>query len=1385
MSLKQLLKSAKGAIERGDLELALECVDDALDYDKNCYFAYIFQGKSYQLLSQLENATKSFEKAIKIEPDNLLGWKGYFQVGKSLDDYNKFFEILTGYLEVLIDQDLGTAEVIKDVYNYLNARKYQTDDELHEAFLRAISPGTKLGDLLDGAMGKPEDTLRKLITLTKNREAQEVRQVLAKEKLKLPRALTPTLVAQLNLLEWSIREPYHLSQLYSDFLNYCQDDELRRKYEVEYLKYKYEILRIIPEKRKLIKEIKEMCEDMVLIDTDDIFAWSLHFDLTDPKTLAHLDQDTVFRFISKFENEGLGLLLLAFCMSDLSPFDKSKLKDLNLKLLSKSTPAPDGEDLETNIIEMDAAVSDSLLSPDEVLELMQVGSTKASNSMLAHRIICNYYIHLQEYEMASTKCTIATRQLADIQRSYGIDLVNCKEDILCLLATVYTYHEAPKNFSRALQLYDRILNDNPENKDALIGKGLILLEKRELSEARTMLNQVASKFPEDWRALSELGWCQVLSKDYSAGRETLYKALNNIQGWNLFEARASVQWRLAKSFLLQEPVQDGGVKQAYDLLIQSLKDSKNYAPSFTLLGIIYNDYYNDTSRAQKCFFKAFEIDVAEVTAAKYIVTELAEKNEWEVTDILCKRVVTSEKSRRILFSPLLEDSDKSWPYRVLGCSALNRQDDAKAIEWFQTALRMQAMDTECWVGLGEAYFNCGRIDAAIKVFQHTTKVDPDSWTNFYFLGLAVCEIRDFVDGIDLLKKALTMSPNEECILNAIYEKCIDYSSQLILGGFIGRTLDTNKFAIQKIHEAVNINHTSQSLWKSLGQCLNLATKVQFNIESFPIDTVLAILEKVPGIDHDDFSKEKAQNLFNEGKYVQAISMLQILSANAAIAVLPAKVSKFLRSLAHFNMGLTLLDAFNSGEERQTIFRDHAVASLKRAIQIEGGNALYWIALGNAYASANAEVAQHCFIKASVLDSRDIQVWINLAALYLRYGDTELAKEAFERSTSLAPDQSVSWLGVALTAEAEGDSKTASRMTTHAYVLSNGRSPLAQLCYATSVVTLRIGNAKNAKDVEAAQEFSIANYAIQSFLKMQPNDVTGLKLALLLSERCQTYNLSVDIGERLCQLLEQKYEESESLQVLLQFAQAKTQLARICLGIEEYEKAIDHAQFTLDVLGEEEYTEEVRDALLSSRVVIGLSFFFNNQFNDALEELKMILSEHSQSHRAVTLIAQVLFAYNTPETKQAAIDQLFSFIEENGSSLMVVLTLGAISVADNLEEYFVPIKEELEGLLLVELVGDANRLVPKVLAELTERITGKKDTKVWQKFAMLFPLDYNIWCNLSLNMALSTALLSDSKRTALEVSQAYVNKGTRREVQRALLLCADLGAARKALGIASE
>lgn len=1379
MSVKQLLKAAKAAIERNDPEDAIYYADEVLEEDKNNYYAYIFKGKSYQLLGDFEKAMKPFQKAIDLDKDQLLGWKGYFQSVRSQKDFDKFFEVFTQYVGKLVEQGVATGDAVKDLYAYLKANKYHEDAELHEKYLRAILPGTPLRELLGNSVGTEDESIKKLITVTKNNQDEQARTILAKEKMKLPRNLTVQQQAKLNAIEWSIRLDSDLPNLYRRFLDVCDDDELRRSYEAELLKYLYNLLKISPEKADLLKEVKLLCGDMVLLGTNDLFAWTLFFDLQDPKSIEDLDENEVLTFIKKFRTEGLGVFLYAYLMSDLGPFNTEKVqKELGLKDVSKDASDENSESPENNEDVEDDNGND--ISPAEILLMMLKGYSKATNSMMAHRIICSYFVNLQEYDSGSQRCTTAIRHLAELQRTYGIELVNCKRDILCLLATIYTYHEAPKNFARALELYDKILIGDAENTQAMIGKGLILLEKMELDGANEALSKVLDKFPEDATALKELGWCLVLQRQYEQGRELLQHALKSSKDISVhgLETKAAIKWRLAKSYLWEDSSSETNVQAAFDLLISSLKDSKTYAPSYTLLGVLYHDHYNQKARAQKCFYRAFELDVGEITSAKYLVTELAEKNEWEVSDILCTRVVTSEKSRRMLSSALYEDPDKSWPYRVLGSSALNRQDDAKAIEWFQTALRMKAMDVQCWIGLGEAYYNCGRIDAAIKVFKRTSKMDPGSWMLKYMLGVATCEIGDYSAGLDILNEALEARPEEECLLNAIYEQSIGYSAQLLLGGFTGRTLRVSDGALDAIHRAVSVNKNSQNLWRALNNTLKIRINVQSDIQEFPVQKVVDILKHVELPSDDVVSIEAAQKLFQEEKFVEAIGLLGILVAQSAISVLPSKANKYQKSITLFNLGVAYLEAFNCAEERNEKHLDKAIQSIKDAIKLEGSNAQFWLALGNTFVSRNPEIAQHCYIKASVLDNKDPQVWTNLAALYLRYGDSELAQEAFDRATSVAPDQSKSWLGNALTADALDDKQTASRLFTHAYIISNGRLPLAQLCYAMSIVNARIGNAKDSRDVEAAQEFSIANFAIQAFLKFHPNDEVGLKMALLLSERCHTYNLAIESGKRLCDLLEKKYESSESEVVLVEYAKAKTQLARIYLGLANYGDAIDHAQVTLDVLEEEEETQEVREAKLSSRIVIGLSFFFNGQFDEAMEELKIVLETHGQSQRMVTLIAQVLNAYGTSETKQDALDQLFAFIEENGSSLLVVLTLGAISVVDQLEDYYEPIKEELSNLSLEELIADSFRMVPQLLAEVEQTQVRKRG--VWQKFAMLFPSDFNVWKNLSRTMALDTALLPTSKRPAFDLAEAYVEKGSRREIQRALLLCVNNERARQAL-----
>lgn len=1379
---KHYLKLCKAAIEKNDPELALEYVQDVLEADKQNFFAFVFQGKSYQLLNDPDNAIISFKKATNLEHDNLLGWKGYFQSMKMLTQFPEFFQVLTDYVEVLLEQEQPFAEVLKDASNYFKAHDFHSKPELYELYLCHFIPGQKLYDLVGNYFGKGEDNLRKLIDLVMKKEQDMAAKVAFKERMKLPKNPSFEQQKRLNALIEPVYETSKLSTYFDEFLNICNDDELRKLYQEKYFMYSYEKLKVSSEKENGIKQLQQMAEDLVYLKVPSLTIWSLYLDLLDVKSFTDLSKDQILFCINNFPSSGLGKLLYGFVLSDISPFDRLEIqKELNE---SKKTQIPtktqeeeedDEDDDELELlqqVEEDENTSD--FSPEHIISFLKDGYSDCKSSVIASRIIINYFIHFREYLEASEMCRSGIKMLADLQRSIGADLTNSREDLICSLAVVYTYHEAPKNFSRALELYERILEDNKSNKRARIGKGLILMEKGNLPIAKELLLEVYAEYSDDPDTLMELGWCEVRMGNREAGRQLLERSLPLLRGSDLqtSELRAKIHWRMAQSYLTKDfDVYDDSIaiNVPYDLLILSLKNYSNFAPLYTSLGVIYMRHYQDKVRAQKCFFKAFELDVSQVISAHYLVKDMTQKNEWDVAEILCVKIINSESARRALSQE--QGDDAAWPYRVLGCSALNKQDDAKAVEWFQTALRMTSMDFECWVGLGEAYYHCGKLDAAQKVFERALTINQDSWHVMYLLGKVLSDMKEYELGIDNLQKALLLRPNEECIVNALFLAKLDHAQKLLSTGYFGRVLDCNNDALELIKQCSLINNKAQSLWLALYKCLEIFLKVQVDIEKFPMEQITMIFETLdPIVQYSDsllnemdeldgkidlnWCKDKHEN----GKYTDGISGLIVYTFKRCIDLFPNQ-GRYMRSVNYYNLGLAYYNCYNLNNNYEGT-RSSSIKCFKKAIQLEGKNPNFWVGLGNAYSSFSPQISQHCFIKATALESRDGEIWNNLAALYLKYGDVELAQEAFLRSQSVAPESSQAWLGHAMAAKAQEDTVKASNLFTHAYILSNGRSPIAQLLYALSVLNTRIGSS-SPSDISTAQEFGIANFAIQNYLKFYPNDKMGLKIALTISERCKTFELSKQIGEKLLNKLEAEYEETESEVVLEEFINAKAQVARIYLAVNDYNRAIEESEAVLGL------AEDSSKQQLSARITIGLSYFFLDDMEKSVDQLKIILYDHNQDAWIVTLTAQILNAFATDITQQAAMDQLFSFIEDNETSLVIVLTLGAICLKNNVEEVLPAIKDELNGLPLTEIVNDVRKYVPRLLEEINSKIN--VDSKVWERNAILFPQDYNVWKHINSEMALKVAQLEDTKMNSFDMSGAYANNGGLRDIQRSIIL----------------
>lgn len=1333
MSAKNYLKAAKDALTDENPDYCIQLAQDALKIDPNLYFAHVFIGKSYHLLKNFDGAIHAYRAAVAIDKQNMMAWKGLLLIVKNKDDPVMFFSTVTDYIEVLLEIAAPLIDIIGEIKLYL---KKFPESLVFEEYWKNLIPESRLGQLTRGIIEPFDKAISKYLDIILKREESEVSKTLSSQRLKSKSG------ASLNGLAWNIYNKSNVSSLYEELINLTDDTDERRITEERYLKYKVKVLKVTPDKsqQKSFKKIKQMVQGMIVVKHTSFYVWSLYFDYLDFEELNLVPKDIFTTFLKLFGSLPLGQIIFAYVRSDLCQFNIDLNEDNKKSKKSKKEEIELSSE-EQNLLELENADDDeNLASQEELLSIMEDSLESCKTSLFAYRILLSYRVYLKQYSTEIQICQDAIQLLTRASRDTGCFFPHTKEDFLVNFATILTYHEAPKNYRRALELYDSVLVESPKNIKAIVGKGLILSEGGNFEESKILLEKVVYQSPDHIEAVNELAWIYIRLGDCTKGREKLLEILPKIKGTNVFavELKATVNWRIAQSYLGENQV-----AKSYEYLVDSLRSSKEFAPSYTSLGKIYLNNYKDSKRARKCFLKAFELDPSEISAAWYLVKEFAESSEWGLAESFSKRLISSENSKRKL-------GNNSWPYRVLGMAALESQDEAKAIEWFQNAIRIDADDTESWIGLGESYFGCGRLEAAVKVFKRALELNSDHWIAKYLLGVVLYNLSQFDESIRVLEALLIERPDEECVIYSLSEAYLKYSSDSVLQGFFGKAIGLTVKVTNLIPKG---NTQSYNFWKLINDLILIFLQIQSKINDFPYEILLETFKQSNTFEVDE---DLINSYLEREKIVQIAALFLTYANKAALGLNP--ISRPLRSSSLYNLGLSQVIAFLKTKDIK--YREESISSLKEAIKLQNNYPEAWIALGVATTSANARVSQHCFIKASSLDSKNIDIWSNLALLFLRYGDYSLASEAYSRGQSLAPSQPISWLGNALTTEALGDEEMAHRLFTHAFILGNGKSPSAQLAYGISICMKKIGKNDDVRNIESVQEFSSAAYGMVQYLKHYPLDSFGLSITCLILERLNDYELGDEIAKQLLSVLEKSYEETETEQDLEQYARIKTQLSRFNLGLNDYESAIENSTEVLSLSSDPK-------TVISSRTVLGLSYFFLDKFDEALEEFKEILSLSGDSRRLVVLIAQVLYYYDTEETKQAALDQLFNTIETSGTSLLVTLVIGAISVVENLEDYWEIIKSELEGLTLNDLIEDKFRNVPFLISEINKKLTIKQTNESLQRSAFYFPDDLRIWNTLDKNIALKIA--AQGKVSATELSESYLNRKDLNHVQRSIFI----------------
>ncbi|KAI4091777.1 MAG: hypothetical protein LQ344_003881 [Seirophora lacunosa] len=1382
---KAALKAAKGALDSHEYERAIENATKALKEDPQSYHASVFLGLALEKQSRNDESEKAYTAATIVKANDPLAWQGLIslyerQGGRMLDRYH---EAASRLAHLFMDVDDKTrCQTVVDKYTDL-ARKCGSRTQYKHS-LEILLPGTGLYDYLEGRIPRPSHTYAKLCEIVEQEEKEKINHEIGQRRTRLGARIDQVTVE----VKREVLQNSDLETLYQHAIDWTDDEEARRLYEEKLLQHAYDTLVVLPGPQKASKrqEVIRLAQGIVILKHPFPLAWKITLEWHDVESIEELDVGLLREYVEFFPEDGLGKVLKGYLESEISVFPK------------EGSTAEDNDNNE--------AEASSMTAEDRLI-LMTDGLEDSPSSMLAHRIMGEYYLHLDEYESATETARKGRRQAALETRMSGLPFQNIVDAVDLVLGTALVQHQAPRHHPEASSLFEGILARKPGNSSALVGIGLIFEEHEEFEKAMGFL-QRALRHASSIRIQCEAAWCKALSGDYAIGCSELEECLPYLSATDLRTKtlKAQTLYRIGMCMwnLDDSKASRRDRNKAYARFISSLQADMNFAPSYTSLGIYYTDYAKDKSRARKCFQKAFELSSSEVVAAERLAQSFAKTSEWDLVEIVAQRVVESGKLRP---PPGSKKKGISWPFAALGVVQLNNQDYQESIISFQSALRISPKDYYSWVGLGESYQNSGRYIAATKAFEQAQELEQelgadvlgDTWFSKYMLANVKRELGEYDAAIAGYGEVLALRKKEYGVSIASLQTLIEAAWHNFELGFFGRAIQSVQFALNVAKDLSKWRKGAFSLWKSVGDLCSVYTYIQSYVDEFPFQDIHSLLK-------DDFDLESFNLLadFDDMDWAafeasatgdSAASVLKCCSFAAILAQKRAisccANDPHARAVAWYNLGWAEHRAhvcqsgeISSGTPGPLRYLKAAVQCFKRAIELESGNSDFWNALGVVTTQLNPRVAQHSFVRSLYINDKNARTWTNLGIFYLFEGDVQLANDAFTRAQSVDPDHAQAWLGQGLIAAQLGETGEARNLFTHAFEISNASATQIPRSYAFSMLDYLLSSPGASNDNASLLQPLLA---LRQLSKLNISDLPSSHIRSLFQERIgDQANVSQTLMS-ICSALEAEYETSESSETLARFAQAKADLSRSLLAEGNFDGAADNAETALDLSADDDQTGTARNKTrLSAHLSAGLARYHQGSMDRSIEMFKGALEETRGDPDIICLLSQVLWAKGGDEERSIARDQLFQCIEKHPGHVGTTILLGAIAVLDDDRDTVDAVVDDLQQLRSRDdLSPQQQRQLAQLLNAITAQYPADKDGSSAQTSdaataVMLGPSQPYGWSQMAgltddahpAAMAVLTAVRKAPPRGELsagDLSEAYAGTREGFDAQRSVML----------------
>ncbi|KIK67005.1 hypothetical protein GYMLUDRAFT_37036 [Collybiopsis luxurians FD-317 M1] len=1264
--VKTKLKSARDLLGKKNYIGAKDAALQVLDFEPENYNANVFLGLASLELGQFSESEQAYKRATELNPDQILAWQGLSQYYERTKDWEKFADVLRR----IVDMHANSNDAVKcaeTLQKYIDIRRERgTSAQLTDA-LYLLLPDSPLYHVLS-TLPPPDPTnptststfqvqqaiyssltvIEEIIAILERDEEIYFKREFEKRRTRLNAGSPDQIRREIGCEVWgSSRLPF----LYGQVLDQPDtSDALRRETDSKLLRYKHKYLLSLPStgdsvitKMEVVKEMESMINGAVLLHIPDDLAWILYLERKDVETIAGYDFNLFREFMALFPSHSLTTLLKGYFI---------------YMQISQSEDSDDS-----------SVAEDTDLGYDMILEAY----TSLSTSLIATRIVAEVYLVEMDYANAIQTSDSGLQIVGKFEQENGTKLPNARIGYQAVLATSLVHFYPPKHHAKALELINEILAVSPENIAAIMGKGYILEASETWEEAAENFTKVyellGQEHDEGLRAKEEHAWCISRSGEIQTGIESLQKVqeiLDSLE--NRHYDRARCYWRLGKCFW---DLPEAKIIKGYQSFITALKCDPGYSPAFTSLGIYYSEYASpaDPTRASKCFQKAFELDPREADAAYRLAKGFADEQEWDLVEVVVRRTIEGEGG---LHGGLQTAEDNAvskylptnaWAWKALGVVKLINREYSAAVEALQVALRAEPDDHLVWLRLGEAYLKSGRHSAALKALGRSQELrNGDDWISLYFIAEVYRQTGQYEESAKQLGKALSLQSSELSVLATLAQTHLDLGRSELSNGFIVRAEQSFIQSVQLCLTVIEISTGFRTvIWKTIADALySLSTRDTF-IDEKAIHSVASDVKALLGVPSSRITHIIP---ISSQYHSTALYLLELTIAAYDHRIDLGSPEDVAIGSAWFDLSVALrllARKLPSGDGKAKIVP--AISKvLIEAIRKAPANDAFWVALGDLNFAGQPKTAQHAYIKALEIDSKNAGTWANLGLLYFHYNDFELANEAFYRAQGADPDCTVAWLGQALIAITSGHTTGATSLLEHAVGLSN-IEPEADYQYVLRVF-MRRQETGQSQVLSSLDGLLPAFFVLDRYTRFRPQDPTALHLYALVCESVGQLEFGVELITRAIALLEAAYEQSEDTEIERQFTIAHVNIGRLKLALGDYNGAVESFESSLGLVSEEidETTVLLR---IQSQLGSGIAHFRLGNLENALGSFEAALDSAVNNDlvrgEVTVMLSQTLWAIGTPESKEQAKTLLLECISVDPENLIAINTLAAMGI----------------------------------------------------------------------------------------------------------------------------